>query len=97
MLLPALSYLECISQSLVAIRWSHTHTSPSSPPLTIFHSSICTADTPSWWPYMEHTAWAERRSNTLTLQDRRNGVKQGKNGEKQGETGKTRGKQGETG
>lgn len=63
------NYLACISQSLVPIRWSHTQTKPSSPPLTIFQSSIWTADTPNWWAYREHRDSLLRRSNTLTLNE----------------------------
>lgn len=40
------SHLLCISHSFAPILVSHTHTSPSPPPLTIFQSSPCTEVTP---------------------------------------------------
>lgn len=42
------THLLCISHSFALILSSHTHTSPSPPPLTIFQSSACTAVTPRW-------------------------------------------------
>lgn len=62
-----LQYLLCISHSLAPILISHTHTNPSSPPLTIFQSSAWTEVTPKWWAYREATEEPVRRSNTLTL------------------------------